>query len=82
MERQTARDRDPRSLDFTQGLTTAVLVKSSTGASRGTAQVGACGRLVLEDTGWTSTHGAEGAVAVKASRAKLVARSATSWLEL
>ena len=34
--RQRARDRDPRTLDFTQGPTTAVLV--NTGASRGTAQ--------------------------------------------
>ena len=29
----------------------------------------ACGRLVLEDTGWTSSHGVKGAVAVEASSA-------------
>ena len=41
-----------------------------------------CGRLVVEETGWTSSHGAEGAVAVEVSSENLVARSATTWLEL
>ena len=42
----------------------------------------ACGHLVVEETGLTSSHGAEGAVADEASSVKLVARSATTWLEL
>ena len=37
---------------------------------------------VAQDTGWTSSHGAEGAVAHEAPCVKPVARSATTWLEL
>ena len=63
MERHTARVRCPRTLDFTQGLTTAVLVEHRTGASRGTAQARTeafrfhCSRRLVDQCGRDMVEG-------------------------
>ena len=55
MERQAATDTDPRTLDFTQGLTTVVFVERSAGGSRGTAPAvsgNCCERCPREAAPW------------------------------